>query len=1026
MSALNRERASEIADLVLSMPQGRRLEAARLMCGGDTGLLDLVTRALSEAAQDQLLERICAGQSTADVVDTRDRQSVTEPMTGRDQPGATIGAFKLLERLGEGGFGEVFAAEQSEPIRRRVAVKIIKPGMDSRAVVARFEAERQALAMMDHPNIARVLDGGTTPGGRPYFVMELVRGVPITAYCEENRLSPRERIELMVPVCRAIQHAHQKGIIHRDIKPGNVLVTILDGKAVPKVIDFGIAKAIAGTNTLTDKTIYTAFRQFIGTPAYMSPEQILQSGVDVDTRSDVYALGVLMYELLSGSPPFDTEILLKEGLERMQQVVREQDPPKPSTRVMTMDAGRRTSIAAARRLQPEKLGGVLRGELDWMVMKAVEKDRNRRYQSPMEFAEDLQRFLVGDAVKASPPSGWYRARKFVRRYRVPITGVGAVTAALMVGFVAFAWQARIANRERDIAVEAQRAEAAERAKASIIADFMSETLRGAGPSVARGRDATMLKEMMRNAAERIERGDLAVHPEAELKLRSTIGNTYRAIASYDDAQRVLGPAVDLSRRTYAGDHPAIATALLDVAELLVEKGDFASAKPVATEALEMSRRLEPDGSAHLARALGALAAVVHPLGDPVAAESLAREAIAILRTLSPRPREALPNALEALSGILRDQGKRADAEALVRESLAIRRAAAPGDDPGVAIALGNLATLRTDQHDLDGGEALASESLEMLRRLYKDGHSVLATALNGAGFRRQMRGDFVEAERYYREALAMRRALYSGDHPNIAIDLTNIGLVLQDRGDLDGAESHLREALAMQRRLFPGDNIDVAFSLNAIGGVLRARGDLAGTAELLRECLAMRRRLYPADHPVIAVTLDNLAIVMRDQGDAAGAEPLALEALAMKRRTLGEDHPVTLLSLATLSTIYRVQGGHAEVISTLEPVIDKARAAFPGANASRAIAMILTLAESHAALADRDPKHPSWTAAESAFLLAHDHAVAQEGETSAVAALARRKLKGFYSRWDAVDPGKGRDVEAAKWSETEPAKKSEP
>ncbi|MBX9735388.1 MAG: serine/threonine protein kinase, partial [Phycisphaerales bacterium] len=400
MSSPDLDRLSEVVDLLLSVPEDRRAAGARLVCGQDGELLALVTKALSAAGQDDLLRRIRKGSPTAGLLADAEGGARTQPLSYADRPGATIGAYRLLERLGEGGFGEVYAAEQGEPIKRRVALKIIKEGMDSRAVVARFEAERQALAMMEHPNIAKVLDAGTTRAGRPFFVMEIVRGVPITAYCEENRLSPRERIELMIPVCQAIQHAHQKGIIHRDIKPSNVLVTIMDGKAVPKVIDFGIAKAIAGASTLTDKTVYTAFRQFIGTPAYMSPEQVLQSGVDVDTRSDVYALGVLMYELLSGSLPFDTDLLLKEGLERMQQVVREQDPPKPSTRVMTMDAGKRTSIAAARRLQPDKLGGTLRGEVDWMVMKAVEKDRNRRYQSASELAEDLQRFLAGDAVKA--------------------------------------------------------------------------------------------------------------------------------------------------------------------------------------------------------------------------------------------------------------------------------------------------------------------------------------------------------------------------------------------------------------------------------------------------------------------------------------------------------------------------------------------------------------------------------------------------------------------------------------------------
>jgi len=328
-------------------------------------------------------------------------------------PGTEIGRYKLLQRIGEGGMGAVFMAEQTEPVTRKVALKIIKLGMDTRSVVARFEAERQALAMMDHPNIARVLDAGATNTGRPYFVMELVRGVPITEYCDKNKLSTKERLELFIPVCQAIQHAHHKGIIHRDVKPSNVMVTLHDGKPVPKVIDFGIAKAT--NQKLTEKTLFTNYAQMIGTPAYMSPEQAEMSGLDVDTRTDVYSLGVLLYELLTGSTPFPSKELLSMGYGEMQRVIAETEPPKPSTRMSTMQHEERTSVAKSRSIDASALGHAFKGDLDWIVMKSLEKDRTQRYETVNGLMSDVQRHLNNEPVSAAAPTFGYQLKKFYRR-----------------------------------------------------------------------------------------------------------------------------------------------------------------------------------------------------------------------------------------------------------------------------------------------------------------------------------------------------------------------------------------------------------------------------------------------------------------------------------------------------------------------------------------------------------------------------------------------------------------------------------
>ena len=460
MNSRQQEEALFEAARQLANPAARRafLDQA---CAGQAALREQVDSLLSvetdadkffqaaETAPRDLVKSLMAEKNESETAPKSD-----DPATLLEGLGTRIGNYKLLQKIGEGGCGVVYMADQEKPIRRRVALKIIKLGMDTKSVIARFEAERQALALMDHPNIARVLDAGATETGRPYFVMELVRGIKITDYCDQNHLDMRQRLDLFIQICTAIQHAHQKGIIHRDIKPSNILVTLHDGVPVPKVIDFGIAKAIEVQ--LTDKTLFTAYEQMIGTPAYMSPEQAEMSGLDVDTRSDIYSLGVLLYELLTGRTPFDPKKLVQAGLVEMRRTLREQEPQRPSTMVTTLQGTELTTMAARRLAEPPKLISLLRGDLDWIVMKSLEKDRKRRYETANGLAMDIARHLNNEPVNARPPSRLYRFQKLVRRNKIIFVAGGAVAAALVIGLAVSTWLYILEK------AACQRAEAAER------------------------------------------------------------------------------------------------------------------------------------------------------------------------------------------------------------------------------------------------------------------------------------------------------------------------------------------------------------------------------------------------------------------------------------------------------------------------------------------------------------------------------------------------------------------------------------
>lgn len=511
---MNREREIFAALLECKTPE-ERLGYLRGACGDDEALFQLV-QALLEA-HDEAGDFLPASPGGDDVLD-------------RDGVGTTVGRYKLLEQIGEGGFGTVYMAEQREPVRRRVALKIIKLGMDTKQVVGRFEAERQALALMDHPNIAKVFDAGATETGRPYFVMELIRGVPLIDYCDEQRLTTGARLDMFVTICEAVQHAHQKGIIHRDLKPSNIMVSMDGDKPVPKIIDFGIAKATQ--QDLTDKTLFTRYQEFIGTPAYMSPEQAQMSTLDIDTRSDVYALGVLLYQLLTGQTPFDRDELLSGSHEDIRRRIREDAPPKPSARLHRMLEDDRTTVASCRQIDSVSLHRQVQGELDWIVMKALEKERSQRYESASAFARDVQRYLNDEPVQAAAPSTLYRGRKFCRRHWKPMTAIGAFVSLLAIGAIVSTILAIRAQRAEQLSDDRlKQAEFASKqaeqqsAIAAAVNRFLNRDLLAQANPEGSPDGEVPLRAVLERAGERVE-GAFPDQPIVEASIRTTLGRTF--------------------------------------------------------------------------------------------------------------------------------------------------------------------------------------------------------------------------------------------------------------------------------------------------------------------------------------------------------------------------------------------------------------------------------------------------------------------------------------------------------------------
>jgi serine/threonine protein kinase/tetratricopeptide (TPR) repeat protein len=831
---------------------------------------------------------------------TQDTEQNDLPTASRqlaEKPGDRIGRYKLLQQIGEGGCGIVYMAEQEEPIRRRVALKIIKLGMDTHSVIARFEAERQALALMDHPNIAKVLDAGATTTGRPYFVMELVRGVKITTYCDEQRLSTRQRLELFAKVCQAVQHAHQKGIIHRDLKPSNVLLTLQDGAPVPKIIDFGIAKATTDQR-LTDKTLFTAFEQFIGTPAYMSPEQAGLGGLDIDTRSDIYSLGILLYELLTGKPPFDSETFARSAFDEILHIIREKEPPRPSARLTTLTEQELTTVAQRRQIESSKLPGLLRGDLDWIVMKALDKDRTRRYQTASGFASDIHHFLASEPVSARPPGGLYRFQKMARRNKLAFSAVAAVITVLAVGVIVSAGEAIRATRA---VRESQQ-----------ITQFLTDMLQGVGPAVALGRDTTILHEILDKTASRVEE-ELRDQPKLEANLLTLIGEVYRALTIYDQEETMHRKALAIRIKLFGERNADTATSMDLLGTALLQQTKLPEAETFLQKGL--TNRLEKLGkkNAEVATSLSNLGVLRQYQSKFLEAEKLYEQALQMRRALGGSNDFAITESLICLSSALWYQHKDLlRAEAMDREALATRKKILPANHPDLLPCLINLAPVYQDENKLGDAERTMREAIDLCRHVLKTNSLEEAQVLNNLGWLLCTKGDFEESEKMLRRSLTIRREALAEKHDWVAESLNTLAVVLQRAGKLDEAEELQRHQLDLVIELHGTNHLRVINSKNNLGWLLYSRHKLSEAEQLTLEALAVQRKIIGPTNRDTAQMLQNLGVIYVEEGKVGDAERANREALEHFRAAYGNDEAKTAGSQMLLARFLCNHGSPAD------------------------------------------------------------------------------------------------------------------
>ena len=891
-------------------------------------------------------------------------------------PDKQIGPYKLLHKIGEGGMGSVWLAEQKQPVQRQVAIKVIQDAkLDNAEVRARFDAERQAIALMDHPNIAKVFDAGTTENGIAYFVMELVNGVPIVEYCDNKKLSIHDRLEIFVAVCRAVQHAHQKGIIHRDLKPSNVLVAEHDGISVPKVIDFGLAKTLDHTTRLTDQSVHTQIGQVIGTVQYMAPEQAMSDASNVDTRTDVYSLGVMLYELLTGSTPLDRQTIADHAIIKILELIRDSEPPRPSDRLSSIDLESVSGIGQLRKIAPLRLQQELRGELDWIVMKALEKDQKRRYESPLDFSSDIRNYLNGDVVVAKPPSTGYLISKFVRRHQVAVAAAGLVALILVIGIAGTSYGMFRAWDSERLAQGALKNEKTQRRYAEAVANFVEHDFLALtsveGQMEAIDDDAeisreltkdTTLGQLLDRAAKKLQQRD-DLEPIIEARLLSIIGNSMRANGDGKRSLPFLKKTLEI-RQSIMPDHAVTTSSIGDLANGYFVSGQYEKALPLSKQALKRHTEFLGEDHPNTVNATLSLAEVYKSLGKlklafPLFEKSLAKRMakygeqhadtvkatnkLALAYLDAGKPDEAMPmlkkslaknklllgsdhpdtlSNMDHLAVAYRNLGQNETAINLWRQTLETTQEKMGGDHPSTLNSMHNLAIGYAAIGQLDKAATLFEQVLKIKKAKHGEDHpETLATMNDLAGAYRSL-GQLDKALPISEKTLELRKERLGAEHPDTIISMNNLATCYYSVGRYDSAIPVLEESVKVMKATLGEDHPDTLLVMGNLANIYRSTGKVTLAIPILEKALKITKASFEDDHPSTLISKNNLAIAYFTARNYERALPLFDQTLKQRQDKLGADHPDTLMSMNNLAMCYRDSGNLKKAIPLFEQSLD--------------------------------------------------------------------------------------------------------